>query len=30
MYTEIIKMLERATEEQLYQVLQLLRNIIKA
>ncbi len=30
MYTEIMEMLEKASAEQLYQVLQLLRNIIKA
>lgn len=30
MYTEILEMLEKASAEQLYQVLQLLRNIIKA
>lgn len=29
MYTEIMEMLEKASAEQLYQVLQLLRNIVR-
>lgn len=30
MYTEILRLLEKASAEQLYQVLQLLRNITRA